>query len=98
MAIGLSGNRQAAADAIVAAGTPAAEEVFVPRELGPIAPADRRYAPGIADRLKSPPGDSVMIHADMGARAAHTQRVEEELQVSELLRRPLSVKRSHRWC
>lgn len=69
---------QAVADAIVAALHTGREEVFVPRELGPIARLIAGTPPGIADRLKKAlQADSVMIHADMGARAAYTQRVEE---------------------
>lgn len=69
----------AVADAIVDAVRSGREEVFVPRELGPVARLIAGTPPGIADRLKKAiRADSVMTHADMGARATYTQRMDVE--------------------
>jgi short-subunit dehydrogenase len=67
----------AVADAIVDALRTGREEVFVPRELGPIARLIAGTPPGIADRLKKAiKADSVMTRADMSARSTYTQRME----------------------
>jgi NAD(P)-dependent dehydrogenase (short-subunit alcohol dehydrogenase family) len=67
---------EAVAAAIVDAIRTGREEVFVPRELGPIARLIAGTPPGVADRIKKAiTADSVMSHANMTARAAYTQRV-----------------------
>jgi short-subunit dehydrogenase len=69
------------ADAIVDALRSGREEVFVPRELGPIARLIAGTPPGIADRVKKLlKADSVMAHADMGARTAYTQRMDTDVK------------------
>lgn len=70
---------EAVADAIVDAVRSGREEVFVPRELGPIARLIAGTPPGIADRLKKVlRADAVMAHADTGARAAYEQRIQAD--------------------
>ena len=67
---------QAVADAIVDALRTGREEVFVPRELGPIARVIAGTPPGIADRLKRLLKiDDVMTHADTGARSEYSDRI-----------------------
>jgi NAD(P)-dependent dehydrogenase (short-subunit alcohol dehydrogenase family) len=67
---------EAVAAAIVDAVRTGPEEVFVPRELGPIARLIAGTPPAVADRIKKViKADSVMSHAEMTARAAYTQRV-----------------------
>jgi hypothetical protein len=46
--------------------------VFVPRELGPIARLVAGTPPALAD--------TVMTHADLGAREAHRQRMDAEVK------------------
>lgn len=53
------------------------EEVFVPRELGPIARLIAGTPPAIGDRLKALlRADSVMTQADMGARAGYREQID----------------------
>ncbi len=74
---------EAVADAIVDALRSGRQEVFVPRELGPIARLITGTPPDVADRLKKLlNADSVMAHADMGARAAYKQRIDTEVKES----------------
>lgn len=69
----------AVADAIVAAMYDGREEVFVPRELGPIARLIAGTPPAVSDRLKSLlKADAVMTHADPRARAGYHQRIAHE--------------------
>ncbi len=71
----------AVADAIVDALQRGRQEVFVPRELGPIARLITGTPPGIADRLKAVlKADAVMAHCDKSARAAYTQRVDTDVK------------------
>lgn len=66
----------AVADAIIDALRTGCEEVFVPRELGPIARLIAGTPPAVSDRLKRAiRADSVMTHADMDARTAYVQRM-----------------------
>ncbi|MGH3580760.1 MAG: SDR family NAD(P)-dependent oxidoreductase, partial [Mycobacterium sp.] len=66
----------AVADAIIDALRTGREEVFVPRELGPIARLIAGTPPAVSDRLKRAiRADSVMTHADMDARTAYVQRM-----------------------
>jgi NAD(P)-dependent dehydrogenase (short-subunit alcohol dehydrogenase family) len=68
---------EAVADAIVRALSDGREEVFVPRELGPIARLIAGTPPAIADRLKrAMNADAVMIGADSTARATYVNRIE----------------------
>jgi NADP-dependent 3-hydroxy acid dehydrogenase YdfG len=72
---------EAVADAIVGALRSGREEVFVPRELGPIARLITGTPPAIADRLKTLlKADAVMTQGDQSARAAYTQRVDNEMK------------------
>jgi NAD(P)-dependent dehydrogenase (short-subunit alcohol dehydrogenase family) len=67
------------ADAIVDALQTGCEEVFVPRELGPIARLIAGTPPGVADRLKRALKiDSVMAHADVAARQAYVHRIHSD--------------------
>ena len=69
----------AVADAIVGALHSGRREVFVPRELGPVARLIAGTPPGIADRIKTLlKADSVMAHADMGARTSYKRRMTAE--------------------
>ncbi|HME76927.1 MAG TPA: SDR family NAD(P)-dependent oxidoreductase [Mycobacterium sp.] len=71
---------EAVAAAVVGALHSGREEMFVPRELGPIARLIAGTPPGIADRVKRALNiDAVMTHADTGARAAYQQRVDAEV-------------------
>jgi NAD(P)-dependent dehydrogenase (short-subunit alcohol dehydrogenase family) len=68
---------EAVAAAIVGALHTGREEVFVPRELGPIARLIAGTPPGIADRVKRALNiDAVMTKADMGARRKYTERID----------------------
>jgi NAD(P)-dependent dehydrogenase (short-subunit alcohol dehydrogenase family) len=68
---------EAVAAAIVDALHTGREEVFVPRELGPIARLIAGTPPGIADRVKRALNiDAVMTKADMGARRKYTERID----------------------
>jgi NADP-dependent 3-hydroxy acid dehydrogenase YdfG len=68
---------EAVADAIVRALTDGREEVFVPRELGPIARLIAGTPPAVADRLKrAMNADAIMTGADLAARAAYVERME----------------------
>ena len=68
---------EAVADAIVDALCTGREEVFVPRELGPVARLIAGTPPGLADRIKKVlKADSVMAHADLGARTAYVRRLD----------------------
>lgn len=70
---------EAVADAIVDALRNGRQEVFVPRELGPIARLIAGTPPAIADRMKNLlKADSIMVHADMNARAAYSRRIANE--------------------
>ncbi len=76
---------EAVADAIVGAMRSGREEVFVPRELGPVARLVAGTPPATADRVKRAlKADTVIAHADSGARQAYRQRVEAE--VKEILK------------
>jgi NAD(P)-dependent dehydrogenase (short-subunit alcohol dehydrogenase family) len=69
------------ADAIVDAIRNGREEVFVPRELGPIARLIAGTPPAIADRIKRVlKADSIMAHAESDARAAYRQRIDAEVK------------------
>ena len=73
---------QAVADAIVDAVRTGREEVFVPRELGPIARVIAGTPPGVADRLKRLLKiDDVMTHADAAARTAYSDRIDSQSKV-----------------
>ena len=62
---------------IVAALRTGREEVFVPRELGPVARLVAGTPPAIADRIKAVlRADRVMVDADMGARASSRGRMD----------------------
>ncbi|MGB8389577.1 SDR family NAD(P)-dependent oxidoreductase [Mycobacterium sp.] len=70
---------EAVAEAIVDAMLSGREEVFVPRELGPIARLVASTPPAIADRVKRAlKADNAMAHADSGARRAYRQRLEAQ--------------------
>lgn len=72
---------EAVANAIVGALRSGREEVFVPRELGPVARLIAGTPPGIADRVKRViKADTVMTHADLGARAGYRQRMDTEVK------------------
>ena len=76
---------EAVADAIVGAMRSGREEVFVPRELGPIARMIAGTPPGISDRVnRMLKADNVMAQADSRARAAYRNRM--DAQVKEILR------------
>lgn len=67
---------EAVADAIVRALGDGREEVFIPRELGPIARMIAGTPPFIADRLKRAiNADGIMTGADLTARATYTNRM-----------------------
>ena len=67
----------AVADAIVRALGDGREEVFVPRELGPVARLVAGAPPAIADRIKrAMKVDSMMTGANLAARADYIQRME----------------------
>ena len=69
------------ADAIVDAITSGREEVFVPRELGPIARLVAGTPPAVADRIKQAlKTDTIIAHTDSGARAAYRQRMDAEVK------------------
>ncbi|MUL46651.1 SDR family NAD(P)-dependent oxidoreductase [Mycobacterium sp. CBMA293] len=71
----------AVADAIVEALHGGRQEVFVPRELGPVARIIAGTPPVISDRLKSLlKADLVMTHADLAARAGYNQRMDREVK------------------
>jgi hypothetical protein len=71
---------EAVADAIVDAIRTGREEVFVPRELGPIARLVAGTPPAVADRIKRAlKADTIMAQADSGARAAYRQRLDTEV-------------------
>jgi len=71
---------EAVADAIVEAIRIGREEVFVPRELGPIARLVAGTPPAVADAVKRVLKiDSVMAHADNDARAAYRARMDTEV-------------------
>lgn len=71
---------EAVAHAIVDAIRTGREEVFVPRELGPIARLIAGTPPAVADRVKRLiKADSIMTRADAGARAGYTQRMDNEV-------------------
>lgn len=73
---------EAVADAIVGALRTGREEVFVPRELGPVARLITGTPPAIADRVKRLMKiDDVMTKADMSARTVYDHRM--QLQESE---------------
>jgi hypothetical protein len=73
----------AVADAIVDAMRSGREEVFVPRELGPIARLVAGSPPAVADRIKRVlRADEVMAHADLGAREEYRRRVDAEVKES----------------
>jgi len=71
----------AVADAIVDALHGGRQEVFVPRELGPIARLIAGTPPAVSDRLKSLlKADSIMTHADLAARDGYRQRMDHEVK------------------
>jgi NADP-dependent 3-hydroxy acid dehydrogenase YdfG len=71
---------EAVADAIVDAMRNGREEVFVPRELGPIARLVAGTPPAVADRVKRAlKADTVMAHADLGARQTYRKRMDAEV-------------------
>lgn len=71
---------EAVADAIVDALRTGREEVFVPRELGPVARLIAGTPPRVADRLKGVlNADAVMTRADMSAREAYRRRMDADL-------------------
>jgi len=68
---------EAVADAIVAALENGREEVFVPRELGPVARLIAGTPPAIADRIKRAMNvDAIMTGADRAVRADYINRME----------------------
>ncbi len=68
---------EAVAAAIVDALHTGREEVFVPRELEPIARLIAGTPPGIADRVKRALNiDAVMMKADMDARRKYAERID----------------------
>lgn len=72
---------EAVANAIVEALRSGREEVFVPPELGPIARLVAGAPPAVADRVKRAiKADTVMTHADLGARAGYRQRLDAEVK------------------
>ena len=76
---------EAVADAIVGALQSGREEVFVPRELGPVARMIAGTPPAISDRVKRLlKADTVMAQADSLARATYQSRMDAE--VREILR------------
>jgi NADP-dependent 3-hydroxy acid dehydrogenase YdfG len=73
------------ADAIVDAIRSGREEVFVPRELGPIARLVAGSPPAIADRIKRAlKADAIMAHADADARESYRQRMDSEIEEARL--------------
>ncbi len=71
---------QAVANAIVDALRTGREEVFVPRELGPVARLIAGTPPRFSDRLKGLLGaDTVMTHGDPSAREEYRQRLDAEI-------------------
>jgi NADP-dependent 3-hydroxy acid dehydrogenase YdfG len=76
---------EAVANAIVDAMRSGREEVFVPRELGPIARLIAGTPPAVADRIKRVlKADTMMAHADLGAREAYRQRMDAEVKELQL--------------
>ena len=72
---------EAVADAIVDAIRTGREEVFVPRELGPVARLIAGTPPAISDRIKRAlKADTIMAHADKDARVAYRQRMDAEVK------------------
>ena len=72
---------EAVADAIVDALRSGREEVFVPRELGPIARIIAGTPPVVSDRVKRMlKADTVMAQADSLARAAYRLRMDAEVK------------------
>ena len=70
----------AVADAIVDALRGGREEVFVPRELGPVARLIAGTPPAVSDGLKRLlNADRVMTHADVNARAGYNRRMSHEI-------------------
>jgi NADP-dependent 3-hydroxy acid dehydrogenase YdfG len=69
---------EAVADAIVGALRTGRQEVFVPRELGPIARLIAGTPPGVADRIKEALRvDAIMTQADMAARTNYVERMSD---------------------
>jgi NADP-dependent 3-hydroxy acid dehydrogenase YdfG len=76
---------EAVADAIVEAMRNGREEVFVPREIGPIARLVAGTPPAIADRIKRAlKADAIMVHADASARESYRQRLGAEIEGTRL--------------
>jgi NADP-dependent 3-hydroxy acid dehydrogenase YdfG len=76
---------EAVANAIVDAMRSGREEVFVPRELGPIARLVAGTPPAVADRIKRAlKADTVMADADLGAREAYRQRMDAQVMEMRL--------------
>jgi NADP-dependent 3-hydroxy acid dehydrogenase YdfG len=76
---------EAVADAIVEAIRDGREEVFIPREIGPIARLVAGTPPAIADRIKRAlKADTIMAHADLDAREAYRQRMDAEVSETQL--------------
>ncbi len=73
------------AGAIVDAIRNGREEVFVPRELGPVARLIAGTPPAIADRIKRAlKADTIMAHVDGDAREAYRQRLDAEVKELQL--------------
>jgi NADP-dependent 3-hydroxy acid dehydrogenase YdfG len=67
---------EAVGDAIVTALKTGREEVFVPRELGPVARLIAGTPPAVADRIKRAMNvDAIMTGADRAARAGYINRM-----------------------
>jgi len=76
---------EAVAEAIIDAMRRGREEVFVPRELGPIARLVAGTPPAIADRVKRAlRADAVMANADVAARQAYQQRTTNAAEKMQL--------------
>ncbi|MCX2933643.1 SDR family NAD(P)-dependent oxidoreductase [Mycobacterium sp. CVI_P3] len=72
------------AGAIVEALRTGREEVFVPRELGPVARLVAGTPPAIADRVKRAlRADAIMVAADMGARTDYRNRMQRTVRQSQ---------------
>ncbi|WP_197517011.1 MULTISPECIES: SDR family NAD(P)-dependent oxidoreductase [unclassified Mycobacterium] len=72
---------EAVADAIIDALRTGREEVFVPREIGPIARLVAGTPPAIADRIKRAlRADSIMAEADMDTRDTYRRRMDAEVK------------------
>ncbi len=69
------------ADAIVSALRSGREEVFVPREMGPVARLIAGTPPAVADRIKRLlKADTIMTRADLSARSDYRVRMAETVR------------------